>query len=585
MSIVLRYAAAVGALALAAACAGSSPAGTDAAPSDSARLVLIVPPPASAHSGVPFAAAPVVELRDEMGHVEARAGVMVFVSIENSTGMAGPDSVMITTSNGRATFTGMEIVGKATTQRVTFSASGFRPVSADVALLAGPPARLVAVHAEREWAKAGGAVERPPSIRVSDGAGNSVAGVRVTFTPASGSGSVEHPIATSDAAGVASPGTWTLGATVGRQQLVAAVEAAGVAPLGMTAVALPANLRFERLASNADFGMCALTADGAGWCWGRDDLAQLGDSVGSLDAGPASRPVPIAGGLHLTQVSLGAYACALAEGGGASCWGRAPTDDGSSWTPSAVSGAPVLTAITVGGWGGRDFACGLDAAGAAYCWGNNIGGALGTGDTMDRDVPTPVVGGHRFKTIAAGGTHTCALTAEGTAFCWGSPLLEGDVALMPTAVPGSLAFASISASVGVTCGVTVDGKGYCWGYGGDGRLGDGAAHIAAAPSAVAGDITFASISAGAGESCGLATDGMAWCWGEGYLGDGQAHQSYVPVRVSGGLVFRALTTNTGGACALTADDRAYCWGGNSYGQAGNGTFEPTLVPVAVFGQD
>src|SRR6266496_430809 len=33
-------------------------------------------------------------------------------------------------------------------------------------------------------------------------------------------------------------------------------------------------------------------------------------------------------------------------------------------------------------------------------------------------------------------------------------------------------------------------------------------------------------------------------------------------------------------CGVTADNRAYCWGDNRYGELGDGTTTPRLVPVA-----
>lgn len=36
--------------------------------------------------------------------------------------------------------------------------------------------------------------------------------------------------------------------------------------------------------------------------------------------------------------------------------------------------------------------CALMKFGGVYCWGNNYRGQLGTGDTIERLVPTPVVG-------------------------------------------------------------------------------------------------------------------------------------------------------------------------------------------------
>lgn len=69
---------------------------------------------------------------------------------------------------------------------------------------------------------------------------------------------------------------------------------------------------------------------------------------------------------------------------------------------------------------GNAHMCGLTSERAAYCWGLGLSGRLGDGTTVNRTVPTAVVGGHTFIDISAGGAHTCALDIDGHAYCWGS---------------------------------------------------------------------------------------------------------------------------------------------------------------------
>ena len=78
----------------------------------------------------------------------------------------------------------------------------------------GPPAIMTALSNADQTATAGTAVAEPPSVRVTDGGGNPVAGVAVTFTPAS-DGSVTGSPATTDANGVATAGSWTPSPFVG----------------------------------------------------------------------------------------------------------------------------------------------------------------------------------------------------------------------------------------------------------------------------------------------------------------------------------------------------------------------------------
>lgn len=81
---------------------------------------------------------------------------------------------------------------------------------------------LTATSPATQTAVAGTPVATAPSVRVLDQDGDPMPGVTVTFTASSG-GSVTSPTATTDAAGNATAGGWTLGAAVGTQTVTATV--------------------------------------------------------------------------------------------------------------------------------------------------------------------------------------------------------------------------------------------------------------------------------------------------------------------------------------------------------------------------
>jgi hypothetical protein len=80
---------------------------------------------------------------------------------------------------------------------------------------------------------AGGAVGNPPSVLVKDQSGSPLAGATVTFSVVSGGGLVSTPTVTTDANGVATVGTWTLGQTAGSNTLSASSGSA--TPITFTA--------------------------------------------------------------------------------------------------------------------------------------------------------------------------------------------------------------------------------------------------------------------------------------------------------------------------------------------------------------
>jgi alpha-tubulin suppressor-like RCC1 family protein len=110
----------------------------------------------------------------------------------------------------------------------------------------------------------------------------------------------------------------------------------------------------ERMALGHGF-MCGLTADGEVWCWGLNTLGQLGSAAEfenrSVD------PVRVSGDLPFTSVSAGfRSACALTSDGAPYCWGQrsylgaglpraagapAASAVASLWNPEGTNGPPL----------------------------------------------------------------------------------------------------------------------------------------------------------------------------------------------------------------------------------------------------
>lgn len=258
------------------------------------------------------------------------------------------------------------------------------------------------------------------------------------------------------------------------------------------------SLVFRQLSSGSEHA-CGLTPAGAAHCWGRNEKGQIGD--GTL--GPTDRltPVPVLGGLAFSNISGGFLTtCALTAGGSAYCWGGnelGQIGDGTlttRLTPTPVSGGLSFTQLgTPRGY----FTCGLTSAGAAHCWGQNHVGQLGDGTTTTpRTSPVPVSTALAFSSITTGGDHTCALTANGTAYCWGGntrgQLGDGTNTsrLQPTPVVGNLTFRALAAGSFFTCGIATSGTLYCWGFNNFGQLGDGTNTARNTPAPISGGLVF-----------------------------------------------------------------------------------------------
>lgn len=341
---------------------------------------------------------------------------------------------------------------------------------------------------------------------------------------------------------------------------------------------------------------CGLTEANLAFCWGRNDVGQLGDSstVGRL------QPVRVRGTTSFTHLSVGgSHACALTSTGVAHCWGSNSAGrlgDGTTTnrtTPVPVSGGISFASISAGG----THTCGLTPLGVAYCWGLNLNGQLGDNTINSKPVPTLVAGGHTFASIAAGVNHTCGVTTLGVGLCWGNNTFgqlgdgtSGTSRIVPTAVDGALTFSRISGASEHSCGLATGGAAWCWGNNGTnptlaGRLGDGTTTASRlSPVAVTGGLTFTDVKVVGVFSCGRTAAGEVLCWGandSGQLGDGSFTSRTAPTPLAGGVTWDAFAVGSFHGCAIRDAGRTFCWGQNTLGQVGDGTVQNRNAPVPV----
>jgi alpha-tubulin suppressor-like RCC1 family protein len=319
------------------------------------------------------------------------------------------------------------------------------------------------------------------------------------------------------------------------------------------------------------------------------------DSVAGPE--PASTLVAAAA-LAFRQVDEGIeFSCGVTMDDRAYCWGAnqvGQLGDGSTTdrlTPGPVAGGHLFRHVSTG----SAHACGLTTVNRVYCWGYNQHGRLGDSTSTTRLRPTLISGDRRYQRVRAGNLHTCALTTGGDAYCWGSnrfgQLGIGHLARrrreFPVKVVGGLKFTLISGKNFHVCGLTSAGKAYCWGENDEGRLGDGTTVDRPSPRAVATGQTFKSLNAGGVHSCGIVADDRAFCWGgnpNGELGDGTTAGHLTPKPVAGGLRFDGVSTSRNDhTCGVTLTHRAYCWGRNFAGGLGDGTLSDRLSPTPVAG--
>lgn len=119
---------------------------------------------------------------------------------------------------------------------------------------------------------------------------------------------------------------------------------------------------------------CALLADGALRCWGRNDFGQLGNGTTS---GTFGKPVDVIGLDKVVQVSCGQYhTCAVREDRTLWCWGQRGSfqhwvsgDPYEQDTPHQI--LEISDTVLVGA-GHAYFTCALSATNQLICWGFEV---------------------------------------------------------------------------------------------------------------------------------------------------------------------------------------------------------------------
>jgi len=365
------------------------------------------------------------------------------------------------------------------------------------------------------------------------------------------------------------------------------------------------------------FSSCALLSDRTVWCWGGNDLGQLGD--GTLTKRSYAAQVQ---GLpkSVGKISGAAYRyCALTTDGDAYCWGindKSQIDGLSSPVTSARRILPdqKLSSIDTG----LSHTCGIVSnVGSVLCWGDNSYGQLGNSSNSIIESPVSVLDStsglvlYGVSAISLGSEHSCALLVGGQVSCWGrndsGQLGTGDFVNKnaATKVQGEMNGKYFEGAIAISAGRSnhreASGSGrtcvlkntknlYCWGDDSYGQLGDRSISNRAVPTKVKDLDNVNSMAIGRAGGCAISAESKILCWGandESQLGRVDARLGGTPVIVEN--LNRSIAISVGGiglfdssfSCALSTSGVVSCWGHNDQGQLGVGTFFDSAAPVPV----
>jgi alpha-tubulin suppressor-like RCC1 family protein len=334
---------------------------------------------------------------------------------------------------------------------------------------------------------------------------------------------------------------------------------------------------------------CGIRLDHTLWCWGRNDVGQLG--LGAPDPVGHREPTQVGTDANWTSVSVTvSTACAIKQDQTLWCWG----DNSGGEVGNGMSGMQVGAPVPIAGtWKmvavGEDHACGIQADDSLWCWGDGSDGRLGFGDTTAALTPKQLVGS-TWKTVSTALHSTCGIQSDDTLWCWGKAdsgqlgtgMTESD---SPSQV-GSETWQSIAAFGDSACGVTA-GRLLCWGQNTHGQLGTGTMGMnATVPVGVlTPDPTanWVSVTGGVAHACALRGTGDLWCFGQndrGQIGTGGSPSDVLsPMKLDGGP-WQSVAAGAEHTCAIDHDGRLWCVGNaadNALGTGDGDALEPHHV--------
>ncbi|MGD8700174.1 MAG: Ig-like domain-containing protein, partial [Gemmatimonadales bacterium] len=161
----------------------------------------------------------VVRVRDANGNLVS--GQSVSFAITQGGGSVSPASVATDLQGRAATEWTLGAELGDNTLEVTVGALALVTFNATGEL--GPPTLISIEAGDGQSATVGAAVVAQPTVKVTDAGGNPVSGAPVTFAVTDGGGSVTGAEPTTDAAGLAAVGGWTLGTVAGANTLKASL--------------------------------------------------------------------------------------------------------------------------------------------------------------------------------------------------------------------------------------------------------------------------------------------------------------------------------------------------------------------------
>ena len=411
---------------------------------------------------------------------------------------------------------------------------------------------------------------------------------------------------------------------------------------------------------------CAVTENSSVVCWGRTDFGQTGIGVTGTNVYHNMTYVDALNGMGIVEVSAHLdHACALTSQGAVYCWGSnvdGQIGNGQIGGNVLVPTQPLLPQGVVAkslSQGPSSHTCAISTDGDLYCWGLNSRGQVGNGQLCANwgttytnpcsnantgilvpeliSMPTGVT----VTSVSVGGEHTCATGSDGGVYCWGSDMncrVTGGDSVSDDPITGNqgcnyfhhtlsprkltmsntevtiqdaanLSFVQAVSGWVFSCAMTNSGDGVCWGANTESQQGIGNnsnLDFAVVPTLIQGPSgeSMTSMSATTAQACAMYDQTGAYCWGDNWGGNtgdydgsnavlcnysGQENgggnvncqDRAAPHQVYTGGNYAAVVMGAANACGLDASNDIHCWGAyawNNVNQTQHHVLWGTRVP-------